>query len=235
MSKVLIVEDDSIIREGLQKIVKELDHTIEIYATGYAKEGLNYAKIHNIDLFLFDIQLLDHSGMVLAEKIRNMDRYKLTPIVFITAVLTKEMMAFKDIHCYDYIIKPFEVAKVKEVVGTIIKYGINKRNEDAKLSIKQKGYTVSIFIKDIIYAESTMRKIQIKTVKEVLTISSYTLSKLQKELPSNFIRCHKGFIVNSDFIEVVDKSKQMIRFINDYGMIPYGEKYKSELKEEQWL
>ncbi|WP_229775528.1 response regulator [Anaerosalibacter bizertensis] len=66
-------------------------------------------------MFLLDIQLKDYSGFELAKEIRNIDNYKLTPIIFVTAIPTRELMAFKEIHCYDYIVKPF---KEEEIVWT---------------------------------------------------------------------------------------------------------------------
>ena len=46
------------------------------------KKLLRYAEDINYDIFLLDIQLKDYSGFELAKEIRNIDNYKLTPIVF---------------------------------------------------------------------------------------------------------------------------------------------------------
>lgn len=120
MTKILIVEDEQLIAEGLAIIINSINSKIETTITGYAKEALDYAKNNYYDIFLLDIQLLDYSGFELAKEIRDTDRYKLTPIIFITAIPARELMAFKEIHCYDYIVKPFKKEEVKSVLETII-------------------------------------------------------------------------------------------------------------------
>ena len=73
---------------------------------------MDICKKEKISLFLLHVQLNDYSGLKLAQDIRELDQYKLTPIVFITGVLGQELMAFKNYHCYDYIIA-LVVLKVK--------------------------------------------------------------------------------------------------------------------------
>ena len=103
MSNIIIVEDEEVTARGLRKIIKEIDDSINVIIKGFAKEALEVSKDISIDAFLLDIQLKDYNGIELARQIREMDCYKLNPIVFITAIPTRELIAFKEIHCYDYI------------------------------------------------------------------------------------------------------------------------------------
>lgn len=234
MGKILIVEDDSIIRKGLKRMIFDIDNGQEVFTTGYATQAKSIARAEKIDLFLLDIVLLDYSGIDFAREIREIEAYKLTPIVFITSIPTRELIAFKETHCYDYIIKPFKLEKIKNTLETIINHGINNNQEQQRLILKQKEYTLSLNFKDIIYLEYRNRKLHISTLKETLEISTYTLSKVQEQLPTSFIRCHKGYIVNEDFIIELDRTNRMIRLIDDLGEIPYGEAYKDALRGE-WL
>ncbi len=116
MGKILIVEDDLIICEGLSEIIRGIDKESEIVITGYAEKALSFAIDSYYDAFLLDIRLNDYSGIKLAKQIRNIEKYKITPILFITSIPTKELLAFKPIHCYDYIVKPFSREKVTETL-----------------------------------------------------------------------------------------------------------------------
>ena len=118
MANIMIVEDNPNIALGLETIIKSINIDMEITITGYAKEALEKANSKTYELFLLDIQLYDYSGFELAKKIRNINKYKLTPIVFITAIPTKELLAFKEIHCYDYIVKPFTEKEVLDALST---------------------------------------------------------------------------------------------------------------------
>ena len=231
MARVLIVEDELATADGLAAIIRSINDKIDITITGYAKEALEYLKNNHYSAFLLDIQLLDYSGLELAEEIRKIDRYKLTPIVFITAVPTRELMAFKEIHCYDYIVKPFKKAEVKAVLETIINYGIIKRRKNL-LKLKQKEYTYIVKQDEIIYIESQNRKIFIVTINEQMELSTYTLKQLSDKLADNFVRCHKGYIININFIERIDKTNNNIYMKNAKRSVPIGRRYKKLLGDK---
>ncbi len=230
MAKVLIVEDDLVLAEGLAAIIKEINPKIESTVTGYAREALKHAANNNYGAFLLDIQLLDGSGLDLAKKLREMEQYKLTPLVFITAIPTRELLAFKEVHCYDYIIKPFSTQEVRKVLETIIHYGIKEKSK-AILKLQQRDYTYLIEQADIIFIEVANRRIHITTRKEKIKLAGYTLEGLAAELDDDFIRCHRSFIVNSKHIEKIDKSAQNIFLQGLSNPVPVGRKFKEYLQE----
>lgn len=230
LGKILIVEDDAIIRNGLESMVRGIDKELEIISTEFAAKALKYTKKHKIDAFFLDIQLKDYSGIELAKQIREINRYKFTPIVFITAMPSRELEAFREIHCYDYIVKPFTEKEVREVFNTIINHSIKRK--DKCLKFKQKEYNCIIGQADIKYIESKNRKLFIETEKEKFIISSHTLKSVEEKLTDNFIRCHKGFIVNTNYIKEIDKNNNLIFLKNINIPIPIGRKYKDNLKGE---
>lgn len=226
MANIMIVEDELNIALGLEKIVKSINSDIETTITGYAKEALEKANSKTYELFLLDIQLNDYSGFKLAKEIRNINKYKLTPIVFITAIPTKELLAFKQIHCYDYIVKPFNEEEVINVLSTIINYGI--KNEEY-ISFNLKDFVYRVKYDDIIYFEVVQRKIKVVTINESFELSHYTLKKLEDELTGDFIRCHRGFIINTNYISSIDKPNNSIKLEGVKEKIPIGRKYKDNL------
>lgn len=226
MVNVMIVEDNQSVALGLQEIVKSIRDDIDIIMTGYAKEALNKASSQEVDLFILDIEIYDYSGLELAKKIRDIDRYKLTPIVFITAIPTKELLAFKQIHCYDYIIKPFKKEDVIEVVSTVLNYGIKK---EEYISFNLKSFTYRVKLDDIIYFEVVMRKIKVVTIKEEIELSQYTLKGILDELSENFIRCHRGYVINTNYILKIDKANNLITLNKVNAKIPIGRKYRDNL------
>ncbi|MBS4535133.1 response regulator transcription factor [Clostridium sp. D2Q-14] len=232
MGKILIVEDDNIISEGLKSIIYSIDNSLEVLTTGFASKALEYSKKYHIDAFFLDIQLEDYSGLELAKEIRGIEKYKFIPIVFITAIPTRELEAFRTIHCYDYIIKPFTKEEVEKVFNDIIKYGINEKREEKTIKIRQENYTYVIGQADIIYIEAKNRKLYIKTAKENFVTSSYTLKMIINELSDDFIRCHKGFIINNKFIKKVDKSNNYVYLKRLKGPVPIGRKFKENLCED---
>src|SRR5699024_6413862 len=152
--KILIVEDDHVMMNGLVKIARSVDDKIEVFATDHANKALDYIEDGSFDAFFLDIELLDYSGLLLAERIRSFVGYQLAPIICITVLPTYERNAFRTIHCYDYIGKPFDEERVKKVFETIIRQGVKKDHEEHSMKIKMKNYNYVISQKDIIYIES---------------------------------------------------------------------------------
>lgn len=114
--KVLLVEDEQILRENIAQFLelKELDVT-------QAKNGLEadfLLKNTNPDIIICDISMPFMNGIQLLKKIRKSDQYNHIPLIFLTAKAENEdlrsgMLAGAD----DYIIKPF---KFDELFNSIL-------------------------------------------------------------------------------------------------------------------
>lgn len=232
MKTVLIVEDEPIIQNGMEKILLSIDKTLQVIKTGYAKEALQIADQVPIDIFILDIQLMDYSGMELGEQIRGIDRYLLTPIIFITAIPTQEIIAFKKLHCYDYIVKPFSNKEAKEILEPIIKHTkAPDASQNVMFQLKHKGVTYKFRQDEIVYFEARNRHLFITTIHETAGFKNCSLSSVEIGLKKSFVRCHKGFIVNTDHVFKINHVDKEIVLRADCPAIPIGRKYALNLKE----
>lgn len=230
MATILVVEDNPLIAQQLKQMICSINKEAEVCVTGYASEALELLQHQQIDLFLLDVGLVDYSGIELGKKIRQRSNYALVPIVFVTSTPSRELEAFRYIHCYDYIIKPFSEERVKEVLVTLLEKDSAHPTQNLELKLVQKHFTLVLKQDKIIYIEAQNRKLVFVTQEEVLDISTYTLKDIEGKLGHHFIRCHRGFIVNEAYIKRIDKSRSSIELKESYGMLPIGEKYKQNLK-----
>ena len=60
-----------------------------------------------------------------------------------------------------------------------------------------------ISLRELVYTEAHNREVSFHTVGEELRAYCRT-ADLQKELPSNFCRCHRSFIVNINYVDRID-------------------------------
>ena len=91
MKTVLIVEDNDISVEVLEKVIKSVDDKTIIKVAPNEDEAYLLAMKNNISLFLIDIILNplnpgDVSGMNFAYQLRKIEKYRYTPIIFVTAI-----------------------------------------------------------------------------------------------------------------------------------------------------
>lgn len=232
MIRILILEDDLNISNGLKHLLGQIRADLTIHCFTKSADALAFAKEHSIDIFCLDIQLEDYNGIELAKQIRTLFEYVMTPIVFITAVPTRELIAFKEIHCYDYIVKPFTNAEVENVFSTLINHGVFPKEKAVKpvLKFKEKDCFYVVPQEDIIYLESNFRKVKVVTINESFTEAFDSLKRISEDLTEDFIKCHKSFYVNQRHIRGVNFKKQVILLKNSDITLPLGRSFHENLK-----
>ena len=231
MKNILIIEDEVVIASWLKGIVNSIDDSINVFTTGYAAEAVTISMEYSIDIFVIDIHLKDYSGFDLAKQLREMNRYKITPILFSTSNWSKELLSFREIHCYDYIKKPYTEDQVRKALQTIIKYGIKNEDVEEKekfLRIKMKGFYILLNQSDVIYIEASLRKVMIVTKMERISCHQ-TLKNIQDELSDDFVQCHRSCIINKKYVKNVDLKNGNISFNGIEDHILLGSKYKDEV------
>ena len=82
------------------------------------------------------------------------------------------------------------------------------------------------------YVKASPRGICLYLKKEVMKVPYLTIVKLMEQLDtSEFIQCHRMFVVNKKYIENVDFVNRMIRMEYYNEDIEIGGTYKNHLKE----
>lgn len=101
---------------------------------------------------------------------------------------------------------------------------------EKKFELVTKQETRYIPYKDILYFEAREKKIYLRLQHQEICFYD-TLGNLQRNLPEEFVRCHKSYIINSLYIARVEWSEQMI-YLGDKTTIPLSRTYRSCIKEE---
>lgn len=103
MQRILIIEDDTTIRNGIQLYLQKKRFAVDCADTIAAANALLAKMVYH--LILLDIRLPDGNGLELCSKLRETST---TPIIFLTANDTEEQMITGFQHgCDDYLAKHF--------------------------------------------------------------------------------------------------------------------------------
>lgn len=122
MSRILLVEDDTMIASGILYALET-----EGYETNHAtriKDAGSLIQHYNFDLAIIDMQLPDGTGFDVSEIFKN----NATSVIFLTVVDDENIIvrAF-DEGAQDYIVKPFRIrellARVRRILSANIKNG----------------------------------------------------------------------------------------------------------------
>ena len=115
--KILHVEDVELNREVVAMYLQ--NDSIEIFEAETAVQAHEILKTEDINFIIMDIMLPMTDGVELTKQIREIDKFKKTPIIALTAKSSPEDIE-KYSHIFDdYIVKPFDK---KVLQNAIFKY-----------------------------------------------------------------------------------------------------------------
>lgn len=120
MYKILLVEDDSDIREVISDYFADKSGgTITIDTAKNGQAGVEKAYENSYDLLLLDVMLPELDGFEICKEVR---RDSDVPIIFITARASEQdMLKGYALGCDDYIVKPFLLSVLFEKANALIK------------------------------------------------------------------------------------------------------------------
>ncbi len=111
MYRVLIIEDEQIAADDLEKVIQSLDSEVEIVGkTSSVVSSIKWLQKNEADLILSDIQLGDGLCFEIFE-VLEID----TPIIITTAYDNYAIQAFKQ-NSIDYLLKPIEEGELKKAL-----------------------------------------------------------------------------------------------------------------------
>ncbi|MGB8706637.1 MAG: PAS domain S-box protein [Dehalococcoidia bacterium] len=117
--KILVVDDEPVVRRLLSQILTEEGHEVE--ATDDGKDALNRIKSNRYNLILLDMKLPGMSGSELYGRVKEIAESLAQRVVFITGdVMGADTEAFLARTGVPYIHKPFDVEQLKVEIGRLL-------------------------------------------------------------------------------------------------------------------
>ena len=98
----------------------------------------------------------------------------------------------------------------------------------ACLIISSGSATYRVPFDQITYIEALDKKLSIYTQRQTITLRG-TLGKLIEQLPAQFVRCHRSYVVNVNFVSQTDYADMMLTLF-DGETLPISRSSRAELK-----
>lgn len=208
------------------------------------QDVLDYSKKHRdeINVYILDINFESEiNGLTIARTIREVEPYAY--IIFLTAYIQHSMLIFKyRLKVFDFLVKPITYSDLEDCINAL-QQDFNNLTEHEFPSLKKcivlkSGYQEHrIPINQIIYIESFGPKLIIHMTDG--QIESYsTLKDIEAMLigmTDVFVRSHKSYVVNKEYIKKIDVQNQEIIMINGERCLisRQQKKYFKEYQEAQ--
>ncbi len=118
MDKLLLIDDEADVQYSFRRIFDSPE--IELTTASSGEEGLKLIPRVKPDLVIMDVRMGGISGLETLRRLRQIDA-KL-PVIMMTAYgTTQTAIEAMKLGAYDYLLKPFDVPKLKQIVGAALK------------------------------------------------------------------------------------------------------------------
>ncbi len=205
---ICILEDNQTHYENLKDLLYQYattnGHTINLNWLKNSTELQNYHDIQQCHILFSDIELNNNSayssfnGMEACTHLRRMG-YK-GEIIFLTAFKEYVFDGY-NVQALRYLLKPVSYSDINVCMNIFV-----EKHFSNFLVVNKEYDIVPIPFKDIISVCKFGHDCSIQTLDNIYT-KRIALSKLEKQLPPYFIRCHKSCIVNLYHIKSLSYTK----------------------------
>lgn len=216
MIKVLIVDDEPIIRRGLRNHLSRRDQYEVVGECCNGRRAIDDIRETKPDLVFLDVQMPEVDGFGV---IREVGPAAMPAVVFVTAFDEYAVRAF-DVNALDYLLKPFDEERflrcltrveqrlaepgkeesLVEKLASLVAEQAKPRTAD-RLAIRNSDRITLLQTEEIDWIEAADNYVEIHVGKQVHLMRE-TLSNLEQRLqPFRFLRIHRSRLVNADRIK----------------------------------
>jgi two-component system response regulator AlgR len=217
-SRLFIVDDETPARERLKTLLSDIaadcPHELAGEAAN-AQQALDGIAAARPDVLLLDVQMPGMTGIELAAHIgRQPDA---PAVIFITAYDAYALKAF-EVHAVDYLLKPVRAARLADA----IRRGAAMRAKPAPqaqalsalqaalqpvrrhFSVQERGRLLLVPVADVLYCKAELKYVTLRTRAQDYLIEE-SLSSIEDELGSVFVRVHRNALVARNAIAGVER------------------------------
>ena len=201
-TKCLIVDDEPLAVEVIENHLNKIEQLELVGTCKNAFEVYNFLQENKVDLMFLDIHMPEMKGTDLIKNLKN------PPKVILTTAYREYALESYELNVLDYLLKPISFERFIQAINkyydsatasTDISFH-EKSNEDSFIYVREKNQVHKILSNNILYIESISDYVKIHSSNQKVTIR-YTISSIEKMLSSNeFLRIHRSYIVNSNYI-----------------------------------
>lgn len=247
MSKysAVIIEDEQLARQRLKQMLEEYADTIEVLGEAdNGKAGLDLIGSVRPDVVFLDVQMPVLTGFEMVEQL-DYSPY----IVFTTAFEEYAIKAFET-NSIDYLLKPFGRDRLQKTIEKLetkrsenpsfeqIRSLINNIQKPQKvhsITIPKGDQLLIVKLDDVSFFQAEDKYVFAHERSGKRHLMDKTLKSLIEQLPAQFLRIHRGHIINMDHVAEISRGFKS-RFYFKLGdlkqtTISSGASYHADIKK----
>lgn len=213
--RIFIVDDEPPARNRLRDLLQDCNAQLPLQIVGEAgngQEALDRLMITPADVVLLDIRMPQMDGIELAQHINRLprpvigevepDAPKWPPVIIFTTAYDNYAIKAFELHAIDYLLKPIRLGRLFDAL-TRARQAVPLQTEvlhelspepRKHFSIHERGQVRLIPVDRVLFLRAEQKYITVHTA-ECEYLLEDSLTALEKEFPTRFVRIHRNCLV----------------------------------------
>lgn len=245
MITIMIVSQKNKINEMLaSSIIGGLDATVNLISTTDTAEAESIISNEHmdIDLFILQVKMKPKSGTILESLLRQKERYKNKPVLFLTN-LSYNMVGYPKLAGYEsykrknYISMPIERTDVQAKLCLYLDRILKEQKQQHRNLVYLEHDRGELFLerKDILYIEVQNKLLTLHCKSGDFELKRVTLQEFCLQLGLDaFVRCHKSFVINVEAVDEIVRNgrRNWLAVFGDGKTCPISQTYYDLVKRK---
>lgn len=229
---VLIVDDEPIACNILEQHLQKMEGFTIAGQCKNVLEAFSVLNKQKVDIMLLDINLPEISGVDFLKTLKN------PPLVIFTTAYSEYALQSYDLDAVDFLLKPISFARFMKAMNkatAILNPQVNppaessfRNAEQEVMFVRSGGKWIRIDLMKLWFVEGLKDYIRLWTDEGRVTVHS-TMGNFEEQLLpyKRFVRVHKSYIVNMDYILELDGNSIKIKD----QLIGIGHTYRHQVQK----
>lgn len=208
---ILLVDDEALARSRLRTLLADAsagDPTLPpLVVQEAASAEQAWALLQapgNIELMLLDIHMPGMDGLMLAERLRGLERPP--ALVFVTAYSRHAIHAF-ELEALDYLTKPVRRERLQQMLAKLLRQRVRvaaPTEVPNAVVIQDRGRTERVPLDEVIYFKAELKYLTVRTATHSYILES-ALNELEARHGAQFLRIHRNALVARHALRALEK------------------------------
>lgn len=207
--KVLLVDDESLARERLRRLLAELPGCEVCAEADEGRAALTLYEQHSPDVVLMDIRMPGMDGLEVARHLAGLPN---APAVIFTTAFGEYALEAFEACAVDYLLKPIRSERLAAALGNarrLTRVQAARLESDSgsyrhHICVRVRGNLQLIPVHDIRFFRADNKYVTLRTGEAEYLIEE-SLKALEEEFAERFLRIHRNALVAVDFVAGLEK------------------------------
>ena len=206
--KVIVVDDEPLARQRLQKMLAEIDGFECVGEAGNGAKAIELINRQQPDIALLDVRMPGIDGLGVAKAISERKTEQPCTVIFTTAYDEYALEAF-DVQASGYLLKPISMEKLRKALDKAarVSEAVSLADKRTHLSASSRGKVELIALSDVRILQAEHKYVTVYHVHGE-SILDESLKMLEEEFPEYFKRVHRNALVSIRHVLALEKNQQ---------------------------